>query len=145
MATRLSFPSLWRLVPSYAEWILEALPPWARTDEVRFGVSEALSNAIVHGALRVPARRDGGTGLAEHLDAVDQAPASLAFIDVVVHPDGPSISIRDPGVGFDWRQIPAQRGHGLAVLRTVFERVRWNERGNEVRLVVGRKDGGRDR
>jgi anti-sigma regulatory factor (Ser/Thr protein kinase) len=108
---------------------------------VHLGVREALTNAIVHGALRIPTREDGLTGLTAHLDAVETTEVPSGSIEVVVSAERGSIAIGDPGAGFDWRRVPARRGHGLAVLHAVFAHVSWNARGNEVRLLVGRRRG----
>ena len=120
-------------VPRHADVLEQALPADVRSDLVRVGLVEALTNAIVHGALGVATRDD----LEAFLVAIEAAEASH---DCVVHaevhqaPFEIAVVISDQGEGFDWRAASPERGHGLAIVEEIFECVSWNEVGNEVRL-----------
>ena len=97
---------------------------------VLLGLREALTNAVLHGSGRDPARRVRC--------AVDVDGGSLA------------VSVEDEGAGFDWRSAPcgppspdAVGGRGLAIMRCYFEEVRHNDRGNCVLMKGPRGKGQR--
>lgn len=121
-------------VERVAATLVEALPEALRTDSIGVGLVEALSNAIVHGALQLPARGADADELERYLDAlerVDEAPVTLwASVG-----EG-RICIYDGGPGFDWRSEGRGPDCGLAIIRRVFEEVQWNEAGNLLNLTV---------
>jgi anti-sigma regulatory factor (Ser/Thr protein kinase) len=82
---------------------------------------EALTNAIVHGSR--------GNRRKQVLCAV-----RLAQRRVI-------IAVQDEGDGFDWRAVPPEqsletRGRGIDILRKYASRVRFNNKGNAVTLIV---------
>jgi len=86
---------------------------------------EALTNAIVHGSR--------GDCQKQVLCAV-----RLAHRRVI-------IAVQDEGDGFDWRAVPKPpeesldtRGRGIDLLRKYASRVRFNNKGNAVTLIVRR-------
>jgi len=137
--TQFTFPARWSQFPTHAAQVFVALPRVHRRPEVLAAIVEALSNAVVHGALGVASRAEGHAGLRAYAAAISERAAALPADTITVRIDaGPptSIAVLDRGRGFDWRRTVARRGHGLAVMRAAFEEVRWNEVGNEVRLVL---------
>jgi hypothetical protein len=115
---------------------------------VRAAIGEALLNAVVYGALRVPSRDPADTGdVLRFVDAIGAAEAREANDDVTVTvehaADGDewSVVVRDPGPGFDVQSV-ASRGHddlatsgrGLQIMRAATESLSWNQVGNEVTL-----------
>lgn len=122
--------------------VLRRLPIEERTVETQLGLVEALSNAVVHGALGVASRREGAEAIRSHIAAIEAAQRAVPHpgrIVVQIDVGAPSVvEISDPGAGFDWARATPQPGHGLSILRAVFDDVTWNAAGNSVRLVMGR-------
>ena len=94
-------------------------------------LSEALSNAVVHGHATCPDR-----------------PVLIAACADVVH--GVVIDVRDFGKGFDVEalqdccneeRVLAPSGRGVFLMRHLVDRVEYNARGNRVRLTVRPRDG----
>jgi anti-sigma regulatory factor (Ser/Thr protein kinase) len=124
-------------VDRLADQLLEALPEEERTARVRIGVVEALANAILHGALRVPARGDLDElpAFLESMDRYESAEVTLwAGVGDRV------IEVYDGGPGFDWRVALRRPGRGLSIMRHVFGSLEWNEVGNAVRLHLAPLD-----
>jgi anti-sigma regulatory factor (Ser/Thr protein kinase) len=84
---------------------------------------EALMNAIVHGC--------GGNRNKQVLCTVRMAPRRVI------------IAVQDEGEGFDWRSVPKPpelsletHGRGIDILRKYASRVRFNNKGNAVTLII---------
>lgn len=120
-------------VADHAETLEQALPPEARSELVRIGLVEALTNAIVHGALGV-ASGDDVEVLLSSIAAAEAKADRVVRAEVHRTPSEIAVVIADEGAGFDWRAARPVRGRGLAIVKEVFECVSWNEVGNEVRL-----------
>lgn len=136
----LILPARLDLVPEYADSILSLVGPRARSPEVRIGLVEALTNAIVHGAFQLGPRDSSPCGLFSYLGAVERAQATqeplLLWVDVSDLPTGARITIADPGDGFDWRSVHRRPGHGLELIFAAFDEVTWNQAGNSVSLEL---------
>lgn len=143
---RFVFPARHSRTEEYALCIERALPPELQRPDVRAGLVEALTNAILHGAFGIHTETDD---VEHYLDAIDRAEQRLAGKTVigvtVCAGDGKAdVIVNDFGEGFDWRSIPAtRRGRGLGILHEVFETVSWNPGGNCVRLTICGKDSGK--
>lgn len=140
---RFMFPARHSRAEEYARRVERALPPGLRGPDVRAGLVEALTNAILHGVFGI-AYNEGD--LESYLDAIEQAELSLAGTSVIgvtvcAGEDGADVIVNDFGEGFDWKRARAYRGRGLGILNEVFEAVRWNQGGNCVRLTIGEKGG----
>lgn len=128
-------------IPRHLEMVATVLEHVPRRDEVLVGLSEALANAIVHGALGVSSElRDKG-GLESYLAAIELREARLGsmrtvFVTVRRFEERTEISVTDRGLGFAWQAQLHRPGRGLALLRRAFDRVRWNETGNSVTLTL---------
>lgn len=93
-------------------------------DGLLIALSEALSNAIVHGA--------GGEDCE-------------VFLAVKTEPDTITLTIADAGEGFDSEDLPdldeisgddlIDGGRGIMMIRMYCDQVFWNEEGNEITLV----------
>ena len=136
---------------------LVARPLHASLDEgevldVRIGIEEMILNAIEHGNLGISsaekeaAVEDGR--LAELLAArmaVGGNADKRVWIETRLDAEAFRVTVRDEGPGFDWRSLVAREpgtggvyaGRGLLLARVHFDRVSWNESGNEVTLVKG--------
>lgn len=126
----LSFPSDVQLVSGAVEEIVEAcqrlvLPGSRATLNLRVAVGEALSNAILYGNREDPGKK--------------------VTVRAVFDDDAIRVTVADEGEGFDVEAVadptlPENRdrshGRGLFLLRSLMDEVRYNERGNEVTLVL---------
>ena len=94
----------------------------------RVGVTEALANAVLYGNRSNP-------------DKTVRVEVSLDTSRIVV-------SVADEGEGFDPTSVPdptapenieAPRGRGLFLIRHLMDEIEFNDRGNEVRMVLVRE------
>ncbi len=115
---------------------IEACVPWQhRSSLVRVAITEALANAIVHGALRISSRlRDDGEFEA-WLSLIEDAERRAPDEHVQVTVCDSRIVFFDGGPGFDWRSSPVRPGRGLSILHAAFSSVRWNDTGNTLTVV----------
>ena len=123
-AYTLSFVSTLYVHPILDLLTLEVPPRWQA--EVQLGLQEALINAVAHGNQLDPTKR--------------------VTVTVSSHAPLYQWQIVDEGSGFDSQQC-CQRsphagiddtdecGRGVFMLKQIFDRVEWNERGNELRLM----------
>jgi anti-sigma regulatory factor (Ser/Thr protein kinase) len=133
---RLRMPSERRAIPVTVERILRLLKPLRlagdQRDDLAVALSEALSNAAVHGnKLR---------------------PGASVTIRVEVEPRrGVVVQVSDSGAGFDHSRLPdpsepgqllLPAGRGVFLMRRLVDGIEYNERGNEVRMLVKRRDAG---
>jgi len=97
----------------------------------RVGLTEALSNAMLYGNGRDPSKS--------------------VVVEVVLRERTLSAKVRDQGVGFDPSAVPDPTlpenltrpcGRGLFLMRELLDEVWYNERGNEVTLVLRLDTGG---
>ena len=130
---RLRMPSQRDAVAATVDRVLEAvrdvgLAPGRRHD-LAVAVSEALSNAAVHGNRL---QRE-----ADVLITIDVTPQERAVIEV-----------KDAGEGFDSgslvdptepRHLLAPAGRGVYLMRRLVDEVHYNRKGNRVRLVMERR------
>ncbi len=125
-----------RVIPATVERILAAVRPVGlpsdRLNDLAVALSEALSNAAIH-----------GNGL---------DPAKKVVITVTVVPrDHAVIEVKDEGHGFDVARLtdpthPARilstGGRGVFLMRRLVDRVEYEDGGARVRLTVGRTRAG---
>ncbi len=124
------------------------------TDSLRLAtaLNEALENAHYHGNLEVSSelREDG---LSSYFDLARLRRTQPPYRDRHIHVhavfsgEQAEFVIRDEGPGFDLARIPDPTdfsflerpyGRGILLMRTFVDEIRFNERGNEVRLVKRR-------
>lgn len=118
---------------------------------VATAVDEALQNAIIHGNLEVSSKlREGDEVNAFHTmirQRRQQAPFKdrRTFVRARVTTDEAEISIRDEGPGFNPKSIPDPTdpayldrpcGRGLWLIHAFMDEVRYNDRGNEITMIV---------
>ena len=94
-------------------------------DDIELALSEALANAVVHGA---------------GLD-----PSKTVECDVVCDEEhGMLIVVRDPGPGFDPEKIPdpccgeniyAHRGRGIYLINQLMDEVQFHKNGTEIHMI----------
>src|SRR3972149_4753627 len=119
--------------------------------KVRVALHEALSNAIEHGNLQIPASlKEGGCveDLFERLKGERMANAVYASRKItagyIKHDNDITYCIKDEGPGFDYKNVydPTSPdnilkcyGRGIVLMRICMDEVSFNEKGNEIRLV----------
>jgi len=122
------------------------------SDEVHYLVvafREALINAIAHGNLGVE-MPEGTTRTLGELAKEEQTinpTDKKVYVDVEIDAGKISVTIRDEGRGFNWREIPdptvgdarfKPKGRGMMFMKSLFDSVTYNESGNEVTMVKAR-------
>jgi anti-sigma regulatory factor (Ser/Thr protein kinase) len=145
-----SFAAKYSAVPSYLRVLETSLHPDVSDERTFAALAEALSNAIVHGALGIPGRAESDdlTGYILTVLDAEQAFGDGLTVEVTVSQmtDGAVIvEIVDSGPGFDWRAAPARRGRGLGIMREVASELSWNDVGNRLRLRFEPSQGRRAR
>ncbi len=126
----LELPNDLRQIEHAVEYVMErctACEAHARKLRLNFRVSlsEALSNAMLYGNARDPRKR--------------------VRVEVIVGEREITARITDEGPGFDYEEVPdptapenleKSGGRGLFLMRELMDEVHYNERGNEVTLVL---------
>lgn len=126
-------------------------------DVIAMAFHEALVNALEHGCLELDSSLKGDlfTGKDAFQALAQDRLADPAFkdrtVDVQVHmtPEAYQVVITDGGPGFDRSRISPMTddsvgklcGRGLAMIRMVMDEVDHNDQGNQIRMVLRRKDG----
>lgn len=122
--------------------------------DIRFALSETLSNAIIHGNLG-GLQRQAGESLFDFRDRIREAqgtPEARAKrvrlqvhitpqeVRIIITDEGPGFQRSDvtPVVGSDGKPFLKDSGRGLDMLRSYLDEVRHNEKGNEVTIVKRR-------
>lgn len=147
----------------HAVRIVEAMGDGYRRGLVLAAIHEALTNAVIYGALRIPAAergRDVDALLARILADEVAAPEAVVRAAVMTMADGSGdevVRVSDSGPGFDWRAwLRLQRqialpslswsnvptcGRGLVIMQAGARAMWWNDQGNEVSLRFSLQDG----
>jgi serine/threonine-protein kinase RsbW len=96
-----------------------------REDEIEIALSEALANAVVHGA--------------------SADPAKIVECDVACDPEhGMLIVVRDPGPGFDPSQLAdpcvgeniySDHGRGIYLINQLMDEVQFHKNGTEIHMI----------
>lgn len=144
-------PALIAIVIAYLQRILEdyGLIDDAERARLAVALSEAISNAMIHGNLEVDSSlRDDDPG--EYFRAIDERRARTPYaerrVQIVMRftQSSATFVVRDQGVGFDRSALAdptedanvfATSGRGILLMRAYTDAVSWNESGNEVTLV----------
>jgi DNA-binding response OmpR family regulator len=124
------------------------------TNSIRTCVAleEALNNAMFHGNLEIDSTtREGDRAayrtLVEERKQTDPFRHRRIFVELRAMPTHGEFSVRDEGLGFDYRQLPdptdprnleRPSGRGLLLMRTFMDDVVFNDRGNQVTLIKRR-------
>jgi CheY-like chemotaxis protein len=131
------------------------------TTRVRAGLAleHALLNAIYRGNLEISAEEmlqareqllhGAGSSLVQQRQEQEPYCHRTVTVHAVMTPKEATFVIRDQGQGFDTTQVPdpadpdsleREGGHGLLLMLTFMDEVRFNERGNEVIMVIRRRE-----
>jgi len=139
------------LVVGYTQRVLEDYGLIAERDQARLGIalSEAISNAMIHGNLDIASElRDRSDDAYYDLIAARRArePYLSRLVQVMMRFSQSSLTvvIRDQGKGFDRAAVadptaPANlarvSGRGILLMRAYTDAIAWNDVGNEVTLT----------
>ncbi len=133
--TVLELPNDLAAIESAVEYVVTKLnghvDPRKLTLNLRVGLTEALSNAMLYGNRQDPAKR----------------------VRLEITRAGPNVTVRvtDEGPGFDPSRVPDPTvdinrcrpcGRGVYLMRQLMDEVHFNERGNSVTLILRAGSGG---
>ncbi len=135
---------------AFIDKLVEALPTWVERERVRFGLTEALTNALVHGALEIDSSERDADYL-RYLDLI--AERSIERRDT--HKIKVRIDAAELNVTFSVRWTGAScpppyrsrrheqsevslHGRGLGIIYSCFDDVDWDDDGYGMVLVVER-------
>ena len=148
-------------IPSLVSHLTDRLVPmgFARAtnvDVIAMAFHEALVNALEHGCLELDSTLKGDLFAEQDAYAVqlqqrltDPFYAQRAIsVASVLTPDTFEVTIQDGGPGFDTSRVASlsemdlnkQCGRGLPLILLVMDQVVHNRKGNEIKLVLNRKD-----
>lgn len=131
----LELPSDIRSIEHAVEYVMSRCETCERTEtrlrlNFRVGLTEALSNAVLYGNGHDPAKK--------------------VKVEVTLEQGRLQARVTDQGMGFDPASIPdptspenllESGGRGLFLMRQLLDEVSYNDRGNEVTLVLRIDDG----
>ena len=148
-------------IPSVVRHLTDRLVPMGfatrnNVDVIAMAFHEALVNALEHGNLELDSelKADLFQDQDPYLDRLAERIKDPAFasrkVDVFMdsQPDSFEVSIRDEGPGFDTRgaldapddAISRHCGRGLPLIRVVMDEVRFSPKGNQIWLVLRKKE-----
>jgi|LNFM01.1.fsa_nt_gb hypothetical protein len=138
----LVLPAKYSALWTYVGWIEDRLPTWARRDMVRVGIAEALSNAMIHGALAVDCSlRDAGH-VVEWLAVLEEAEraetTAALYVSLSTRSNSAQLRVDGGGRGFDWRNAEPRVGRGLSIIRAAFDHVCWNDSGTVLFATINK-------
>ncbi len=137
-------------IGAFTDRVVEALPSWIERERVRFGLTEALTNALVHGALEIDsAERDADyMHYLELISARSVERRETHQIGVRVEASETSITFKIrwsgaacPSPYRSRRQEQSEvslHGRGLGIIYSCFDDVDWDDDGYGMSLVVER-------
>jgi len=123
---------------------------------VKFGIQEMIINAIEHGNLEITYEQKSemlrnGLDLNEIIKKYSTLPKfknRKVYIKYLLTKKRALYIIKDQGSGFNWKETPdcsksenylLEHGRGIMMTKNYFDEVRYNEKGNEVTLVLNKK------
>jgi anti-sigma regulatory factor (Ser/Thr protein kinase) len=145
-------------IASAVRWVLDQCPDWVDQSGVDHGLTEALTNAILHGTLNMrSAMREGEDGYTDYLTLAEQLPDRPGYADrcveLSVANNAESFGIRiswegtpcpqDARIGIpnraskspeDEESILRTSGMGMNIIRTLFDRVDWDVSGMSMEI-----------
>lgn len=151
-AGALRLPPRPEAVGSAVRWVLCQCPPWVDRSSLDSGVTEALTNAVLHGALELVS----GARRAGDYDGYVRDALSLAESDARRHRSIELAVLHEPeafGVRIRWDGAPCpsgarlpppelgplqESGMGMTIIHALFSHVRWSEDGRSVELWLTR-------
>jgi anti-sigma regulatory factor (Ser/Thr protein kinase) len=140
-------------IPRAVRWIVDLTPTWADKVDVDLGLTEALTNAVLHGALGLSSTlRKEGDGYLDYLALAEELPDRPGFMDRHVelraHTNPECFGVR-----ISWEGSPcppevrhpkldefglAESGMGMRLIYSLFHRVEWDDDGFGLELWLDR-------
>ena len=135
---------------AFTDKLVDAMPPWVERERVRFGLTEALTNALVHGALEIDsAERDAD--YMRYLDLIAERSAQRRDshrIKVTIEASEATVMFRIRWTGascpppYRSRRLEQSEisvhGRGLGIIYSCFDDVDWDDDGYGMVLAVER-------
>ena len=123
---------------------------------VKFGIQEMIINAIEHGNLEISYEQKSemltnGIDLNEIIKKYsknERYKNRKVIIKYILTKNSVKYVIKDQGNGFNWRKIPdcsndenylLEHGRGIMMTKNYFDKFYYNEKGNEVTMVIYKK------
>lgn len=135
---------------AFTDTLVEALPPWVERERLRFGLTEALTNALVHGSLEIDSAEREADYM-RYLELIEQRSAERRDthkIQVSVEADEHRVVFRLRWTGAacpppyrSRRQEQSEisvHGRGLGIIYSCFDDVDWDDDGYGMVLAVER-------
>ncbi len=150
-------------IPRAVRWVVDQSPEWADPAAVDHGLTEALTNAILHGSLGLSSEMRSDGGYDEYLHLAQELPERPGFTDrhvelrVVKNPEAFGIRIswegcpcpvedREPqSIRGDSLAALKNSGMGMNIIRSLFDRVEWDDSGLGMEIWMQKELAGRDR
>ena len=145
------------IIGTVAKLIVRNVKELGYTDNLKImetAIIEAISNAIIHGNLEIPSsiKDIGFEKFSEEIRKKinDQKFKNRkVYIYSILGKEKFLVKIKDEGKGFNWKDLYKKLkldtfslyGRGLFIIKTVFDEVKWNEKGNEITLIKFPKSG----
>ncbi len=157
-------------IPRALRWVLDQRPEWVDPIALDHGLTEALTNAILHGSLNMASElRSDQSGYIDYLELAEVLPNRPGFTDrhveLRVAANSESFGIRiswegspcpvDEQIPRSIRGVPLppeatldslqSSGMGMNIIWTVFDRVVWDPSGMGMEIWMQKSMAGRDR
>lgn len=135
-------------IPRAVRWVVDQAPVWADSFAIDHGLTEALTNAVVHGALGLDSDVRESEDFADFLTLANELPDRQGYLDrhVELHVVKSQTSF---GIRIAWQGVPCPpdarlpalvdedpRGSGMGtrLIHSLFDRVVWDDDGLGVEL-----------
>ena len=139
------------IIGTVAKLIVRNVKELGFTDNLKImetAIIEAISNSIIHGNLEIPSSIKD-IGFEKFSEEIQNKLKDKKFKERKVYiysflsKEQFLVKIKDEGKGFNWRELNRKLkidtfslyGRGLFIIKTVFDDVKWNEKGNEITLI----------
>lgn len=128
MSEDLELPSDLASIDPALAFVRSRAPTWVTDEVIDFGVTEAVTNAIVHGRGEAQARSVFALRVAEESDAFT---VLVAWFGRPCPPEARRTELPE--------DVFAEHGRGLAILEALFDRVVWSDDGLSISLQLDRR------
>ncbi|MCK4797112.1 MAG: ATP-binding protein [Spirochaetes bacterium] len=159
--TKYQIPNSLKYVPVVSYHLTRDLTQVGLVDEdqsenIKFGIQEILINAIEHGNLDISYKEKTmllkkGYDLPQIIEKYSKRikySKRKVSIEFTLTREKAIYVIKDQGKGFDWRALSdfsdskkliLEHGRGIMISKRYFDELNYNEKGNEVTLIVNKK------
>ncbi len=111
-------------------------------------IIEALTNSIIHGNLEISSsvKDVGFDKFSEEINKKlkdEKIKKRKVYVYSYLDKEKFIVKIKDEGKGFNWREIEKKLskdllslyGRGIFIIKSIFDEVKWNDKGNEITLI----------